>query len=258
MGKKRNKKQKLDMAVTHIHRRFGSRSLIRGRLPTANNTVSTIPCIPSGFPQLDQALGIDGWPKGRVSEIVGLPTSGKTTLAFKFLAQAQADGGQVVYVDQARSFDPDYAHRCGLDLSRFQVGMPYDLQEALAMTEALARSGELSAIVFDALEIFWIDPESVRYLNAMLSHLGASLARSGTALLFLQTAAADGSSVIPVLAHYASVRLQVMRERWLRHGGDVRGYEARVKVLKNRFGPADQFAVLKIAFNGAVRGDDLG
>ncbi len=257
MGKKRAKKQKLEMAVAHIHRRFGPRSLVKGRLPVADSAVSPIPHIPTGFPRLDQALGIGGLPKGRVSELVGLPTSGKTTLALKFLVQAQNDGGQVGYIDQARYFDPDYAHRCGLDLSRFLVGTPYDLQEALAMTEALAQSGGLSALIFDALDVFWTDPEAVRHLTTLLDRLTAPLARLGTALLFLHAASTDGSPTLSALAHYASVRLQVIRERWLRRHGDIRGYEARVEVLKNRFGPAGRTVKLEIQFNGTVRGNGL-
>lgn len=257
MAKKRTKKRKLEMAVAHIHRRFGPRSLTRGHLPSADSSASSIPHIPTGFPRLDRALGIGGLPKGRLSEIVGLPTSGKTTLALKFLVQAQADGGQVVFIDQARYLDPDYAHRCGLDFSRFRVGDPYDLQEALVMTEALARGGGLAALVFGALDVFWSDREAVRHLTAMLDRLSAPLARSGTALLFLHTAAVDGSSAIPALAHYASVRLQVVRERWLHRHADIQGYEARVEVLKNRFGPAGRAVTLKIEFNGTLRGDGL-
>jgi recombination protein RecA len=257
MGRKRAKKQKLEMAVSHIHRRFGPRSLIKGQLPTSASVASTTPHISTGFPQLDHALGIGGLPKGRVSELAGLPTSGKTTLALKFLVQAQSDGSQVGYIDQARYFDPDYAYRCGLDLSRLLVGTPYDLQEALAMTEALARNGGLSALIFDVLDIFWTDSEAVRHLTALLDRSAVPLARSDTALLFLHASSADGCSAISALAHYASVRLQVIRERWLRGHGDIQGYEARVDVLKNRFGPAGRSVTLKIQFNGTVRGNGL-
>jgi recombination protein RecA len=265
VGKKRAKKQKLEMAVALIHRRFGPRSLVKGRLPTVASTNPIIPHIPTGFPPLDQALGIGGLPKGRVSELLGLPTSGKTTLALKFLAQAQAGGGQAGYIDQARYFDPDYAHRCGLDLSRLLIGTPYDLGEALAMTEALARGGGLSALVFDALEVFWTDADAARRLTALLDRLAAPLARSGTALLFLHAvspaerhaAVSERSPALSALAHYASVRLQLTRERWLRRHGDIRGYEARVEVLKNRLGPAGRVVTLAIQFNGTVRGNGL-
>ncbi len=257
MVKRRAKKRKLEMAVTHIHRRFGPRSLVKGRLPTAPSAVFPVPHISSGFPQLDRALGIGGLPKGRVSELVGLSTSGKTTLALNFLVQAQVNGGQVGYIDQARYFDPDYAYRFGLDLSRLLVGTPYDLWEALAMTEALARSGGLTALIFDTLDIFWTDSEAVRRLTPLLNRLAVPLARSGTALLFLHASSVDGSEALSALAHYASVRLRILHERWLHHHGDIRGYEARVEVLKNRLGPTGRLVTLAIQFNGILNGNGL-
>jgi recombination protein RecA len=257
MGKKQARRRKLEMAVAHVHRRFGHRSLVKGQLPTAIGVTSPIPCIPTGFPQLDRVLGIGGLPRGRLSEIAGLPTSGKTTLALKFLVQAQIDGGQVGYIDQARYFDPDYAYRCGLDLSRLLVGAPYDLREALAMIEALAQSGGLSALIFDAMDDFWTEPEAVRRLIALLNRLITPLARSDMALLLLCAASSDGSAPLSALAHYASVRLQIVRERWLRRHGDVRGYQARIEVLKNRFGPAGRSVTLKIEFDGTVHGNGL-
>jgi recombination protein RecA len=253
MGKKRA--TKLEMAVAYIHRRFGPRSLTRGS--RIGGKTPSVPHISTGFLALDRALGIGGLPRGRVSEILGLPTSGKTTLAIKFLAQAQAAGGQVVYIDQARYFDPDYAHRCGLDLSRLLVGTPYDVGEALGMTEALVRNGGVSALIFDLLEIFWTDARAARGLTATLNRLSPFLARSGTALLFLRDASTESSPALSALAHYATVRLQVIHEGWLRHHGEIRGYEARVEVLKNRFGPADRVVNLQIAFNGTVRGNGL-
>ena len=252
MGKKGAKKRKLEMAVAQIHRRFGSRALVKGR-PAA----PVVPHISTGFPELDGALEIGGLPAGKVSEILGLPTSGKTTLALKFLAQAQAGGGEVAYVDQARYFDPDYAYRCGLDLSHLLVGTPYSAQEALAMTEALARNGGLAALVFDAMELFWLDPEAVRGLTAMLNRLSSPLARSGTALVFLHTVSSPDMPALSALAHYAAVRLQVVREHWIRRHEEVRGYAARVEVLKNRFGPGGRSANFKIEFNGTVRGNGL-
>jgi recombination protein RecA len=220
-----------------------------------------VPHIPTGFPALDRALGIGGLPKGRVCELVGPATSGKTTLSLKFLAQAQAAGEiaghQVAYIDQALYFDPDYAHRCGVDLSRLLVGTTHDLQEALAMTEALARSGSLSALVFDALDFLWTDPLAASLLVATFNRLPQFLARSDTTLLVLHESPVNHSPALSTLAHTASVRLQVIRERWLRQNGDVRGYEARVEVLKNRQGPNGQTVKVAIEFNGTVRGNGL-
>lgn len=248
------KKRKLDVALSTIRRRWGPNAV--RRLGQADQAAE-IPHIPTGFPALDRALTIGGLPRGKVSELLGLATSGKTTLALKFLSQAQADGGQVGYVDQARSFDPDYAHRCGMDLSRLLVGSPLDLREALAMAESLVRSGGLSALVFDALGFLWTDPNTARYLAAFLDRLAAPLSRSGTILLFLHASSTPESPALSALAHYATVRLQVTRERWLRRHGDIQGYKARVKVLKNRLGPAGRVASVVIEFNGTVRGNGL-
>jgi recombination protein RecA len=193
-------------------------------------------------------------PKGKISEIVGLPTSGKTTMALKFLVQAQARGAQVAYIDQARFFDADYAHRCGIDLSRLLVGAPYGLAEALATTEALVCSGSLAALVFDVMDGLWSDPHTVPQLASCLGRLSAPLARSGVVLVFLHAAVKVRSTP---LAHYAAVRLQVSHERWLQEHGDVRGYEAQVEVLKNRLGPSGGKVTIAIEFNGTVRGDGL-
>jgi len=254
------------MAVAAIRLRYGPQALIKGKPPTTT-TGAAVPHIPTGFPPLDRALGIGGLPKGKISELVGPATSGKTTLALKFLAQAQADGGQVGYIDQARYFDPDYAHRCDLDLSRLLVGRPYDLREALAMTESLVRSGGLSALVFDAdaLDFLWTDREATSQLAAFLDRLPGPLARSRIVFLFLHESPTSRSATLrqaqdvalSALAHYATVRLQVVRERWLRRHGDIRGYKARVEVLKNRLGPAGRSVTIAIKFDGTVRGNGL-
>jgi recombination protein RecA len=259
LAKKGRRQRQLDMAVATIQRRYGPRSLVKGKPASATGNV---PHIPTGFPALDRALGIGGLPRGKVCELVGPATSGKTTLALKFLAQAQTSGGQVAYVDQALYFDPDYAYRCGLDLSHLLVGTSHDLREALAMTEALVRSGSLAALVFDALDFLWTDPEAASLLAATLNRLPAALSRAGTTLLVLHEAASGdppmgGSPALSALAHYAAVRLQVVRERWLHHHSDIRGYEARVEVLKNRLGPAGRTVNLTIEFNGTVRGNGL-
>jgi RecA/RadA recombinase len=157
-------------------------------------------------------------------------------------------------MDQARFFDADYAHRCGIDLSRLIVGAPYGLTEALATTEALVRSGSLAALVFDVMDGLWSDPHTVPQFASFLSRLSTPLARSGIVLFFLHTAVQARSTP---LAHYAAVRLLVARERWLERHGDVRGYEAQVEILKNRLGPSGHKVTIAIKFNGTVRGNGL-
>ena len=257
MAKKRKRQRQLDVAVETIHGRYGPRILIKGKASRREGLPPSAAHISTGFPNLDRALGSGGLPKGQMCELLGPATSGKTTVALKFLAQAQAGGKQVAYIDQALYFDPDYAHRCGLNLSSLLVGRPHDLGEALSMTEALGRSGELAALVFDVLDFVWTDPVAASHLAATLSRLPARLARSGTILLVLHETSTSGSAPLSALAHLAALRLQVVRERWLQHHGDIRGYEARVEILKNRQGPAGRGVTIAIEFNGTVRGNGL-
>ena len=259
MGKKgrRKRQRQLDAAVAAIQHRFGPGALIKGKPARAIDGVSAVPHIPTGFSELDRALGIGGLPKGKLCEMVGPATSGKTTLALKFLAQAQTGGRQVGYIDQALYFDPDYAYRCEVDLSRLVVGTVHDLREALAATESLARSGGLSALVFDALDFLWTDPGATASLAATLNRLPPALARSGMTILVLHESAEGSSPALSALAHHAAVRLRVVREEWIKEQEDIRGYEARVDVLKNRLGPAGRRISLSIKFNGTVRGNGL-
>ena len=257
MARKRSRPTKLELTIANLHHRFGPQSVVQGRsFPAVSpRAASAVSHIPTGFAALDEALGIGGLPRGKISELIGLPTSGKTTLALKFLQQAQTNG-DIGYIDQARYFDADYAHRCGVDLARLVVGDPYGPTEALAMAEALLRDGELSALVFDTMGFAWATPETSRQLADWLGRLSAPLSRAQTALLFLYDDDAT-SSHLSVLAHVAAVRLHLTRERWQRKDGDIRGYEARVEVLKNRFAPAGRTVTISIAFNGTVHGNGL-
>jgi recombination protein RecA len=250
-------KQELDAALATIQRRYGPWALVRGKPVTAGSGTAAVPHIPTGFSPLDRALDIGGLPKGRLCELFGPATSGKTTLALRLLAQAQRDGGQVGYIDQALYFDPDYAHCCGLDLSRLLVGTTQDLETALVTMEALVRSGSLSALVLDTLNSLWTDREAVSRLTTTLNHLPAFLARSSTVLLVLHESSTNSSPALSALAHYATVRLQVAREGWLYNYGDIRGYTTQVEVLKNRVGPAGRVATIDIEFNRGVWGDGL-
>ena len=253
MTEKQQKVQAIDSTITYIDRQFGKGSLMR----LGDKALEQVSVIPTGSLALDVAVGVGGIPRGRVTEIFGPEASGKTTLALKFLAQAQAGGGQVGYVDQAVYFDPDYAHRCGLDLSHLLVGTTQDLQEALAMTEALVRSGSLAALVFESMDCFWTDHQAASHLAATLNRLPIPLSRSGTILLVLHDSASGNSPALSALAHCATVRLQVAREHWLYRHRDVRGYNTRVEVLKNRLGPSGRAATITVGLNDAVRGNCL-
>jgi recombination protein RecA len=259
LGKKRKRQRQLDAAIAGIQRRYGSQSLVKGRPPTAVR--GTASHVSTGFPALDEVLD-GGLPKGSVCELLGPASSGKTTLALKFLAQAQRQEGTVAYLDLPGHLDPDYAHRCGLDLSRLWIGQPADLQEGLAMVEALVQNRSLAAVVLDAPDFFWDDPGQMSQsqsaapgtVAAVLGRVVGLLARSEMVLLFLYETGAGLPASPPAVAHYAAVRLRVTRERLLFHHHDARGYEARVEVMKNRSGPAGRSVKVTIEFNGTVRG----
>ena len=125
------------------------------------------------------------------------------------------------------------------------------------MAESLVRNSGLSALVFDALDVFWTDPAAPRHLTAVLNRIAVPLACSNTVFLFLHASSLSKSPVLSVMAHYAAVRLGVTRESWLRRHGDIQGYKARVEVLKNRLGPVGRTVSVAIEFNGTVRGNGL-
>jgi recombination protein RecA len=237
--RRRRRQRRLDAAMDDVQRRYGPGALSRGGSAGTEGAEEgrAVPHISTGFAALDRAMGIGGLPRGTVCELVGPATAGKTALALKFLAQAQAGGGQVGYIDQALYFDPEQARRCGVDLARLVVGTPHDLAEALAATEVLARSGGLVALVFDAFGFLWTDAQAAAQLATTLHRLPSALARSGTTLLVVHESSEGSSPALAALARYAAVRLRVVRERWLEDHGEVRGYAARVEVLKNRAAP---------------------
>ena len=272
MTERLDTQDRLNATLADIHQRHGTRALVRGKPPSTVGAESTIAHVSTGFPSLDQATGIGGLPKGRINEMIGPATSGKTTLALMVLAQAQEGNKQVAYVDRSRSIDPDYAHRCGLDLSRLLIVRPHNLQESMAMTEAITGSGGVEAVVFDSPGSLWCDADASSQLSAFLDRLASPVAQARVMLLFLRMPVIDSkqnqqpqlqgrievqSSSLRALAHHATVRLSVTRERWLRRHGDIRGYTARVEVLKNRMGPAGRSALISISFNGTIRGDGL-
>jgi recombination protein RecA len=192
-------------------------------------------------------------PRGRLTELSGPATSGKVTLAAKILSAAHAERGALVaWLDLGRTCDPDYLHRCGLDLDRLLVVRPEDGLDALSITLYLVESDTLAGLVFDSLSDLRPRSHEPR-IAGLLERLGTAIVRTQTAALFL----AEERSESQPLAHLAALRLHLTRERWLTQHGDVRGYEAQVEIAKNRSGRAGGRVPIRIAFNGTVRGDGL-
>jgi recombination protein RecA len=257
------RQRKLDVVVAGLQLQYGPRAVRRA--PAQH--VEAVPCIATTFPELDAALapheqgpaglGIGGLPRGRISEIVGPATSGKVTLAAKVLASAQrAPDALVAWLDLGRTCDPDYLHRCGLDLDRLLIVRPEDGGDALAITLHLVESNTLAALVFDGLaDLAQGRKESLGQTIGMLERLATAVTRTQTAVLFL----AEPYAQFRTLAHVATIRLAIRRERWIIRDsrGDVRGYEGAVEILKHKLGRAGAVVPIRITFNGTVRGDGL-
>lgn len=256
MARRKSRRQRLERTVAHIQHKWGQDAIHKGRPRGA------IPHIPTGFPDLDAALGFGGIPRGRITTLSGTPTSGKVTLAALVLARAQVRGRPAAYIDLTHTCDADYLERCGVRLPELLVMRPRDGRQALEMTLALILDrSPLAAILFDHWGALAGEGGEQRYAAAVLDQLATRLARTSTALLVLDDPLPFWRRLWPGrkdgLGHYAALRLALSRERWLFSGPDVRGYRAYVTVQKNKFGPAGKTVPIEIHFNGTVRGDGI-
>jgi len=247
----------LESTVLNVQQRWGTAALRKmGRSP---GRASTVPHLSSGLSSLDAALGIGGIPSGRITELLGAPTSGKTTLANIIIANAQRRGSMAAYVDLSQTFDPYYAAKCGVNLRSLVIAQPYSGAEALEMTISLVSSGSVSVLVFDSVSDMLAEYISPQFLSSALGHLAGCTSKSHCAMIFLTSLTAGGLSS-PAnypngfgLPYYASVRLLIERERWLRRHGDVWGYSARMTVTKNKLAAPGKRVLIRFAFNGEVK-----
>ena len=248
-----DRQRKLDAVVARLQLQYGPRA-VRKAAPAPE----PIAHLSTTFPELDTALG-GGLPRGRITEILGPATSGKVTLAAKTLSAAHGERDALVaWLDLPRTCDPDYLHRCGLDLDRLLVVRPRDAADALAITLHLVESHTLAALVFDGTaELAQTDPALVA---GSLERLATLVTQTQTAVIFLTeraSASPKPGAQSKTLAHVATVRLALRREQWLLRGNDVRGYAGQVEILKHRLGRAGATVPLRIVFNGTVRGAGL-
>jgi recombination protein RecA len=246
------------MTVQAIQKRWGPKAI---RKLEASSTTVEIPHIATGFPALDRALGIGGIPRGRITEILGAPTSGMATLALKLIARAQEDRDTAAYLDLSYTFDPDYAARCNVSLERLLLIRPHSGREALEITTSLIAGGGIGVLVFDSMSQLLGETHGPQLMSAALRQLVGVLAESPCALIFLtplyfgDATSQDNYPSGFALPHYATVRLLIEKERWLKRRGDVRGYRARVTVIKNKLAPSGKSATIEITFNGIVNGN---
>jgi recombination protein RecA len=246
------------MAVAAIQRRWGPKALRQWREAAPADSISHIP---TGFQSLDKAIGIGGLPRGRITELLGAPTSGMATLALKVLASAQSQHDMAAYVDLSYTFDPDYAARCGVQVDRLLLVRPHTGSEALEILYALIASRSVGVLVLDSVSYLIAEAHGPQVISAALRRLVSVLTESPCAAIFLtplhfgDAASTDNYPSGFALPHYAAIRLLIEKEQWIRKRHDVRGYRARVTVLKNKLGASGKNVSISITFNGVVDGN---
>ena len=245
----------LDAALGQLDRQFGRGTIMRLGDST---TPRDVEAIPTGSLGLDAALGIGGLPRGRVVEIYGPESSGKTTLSLEVIAQAQRKGGTAAFVDAEHALDPSYAEKIGLDIDDLLVSQPDTGEQALEITDTLVRSGAVDVVVIDSVAALTPKAEiegemgdshvglQARLMSQALRKLTGSIKRSNTLVIFINQirmkigvmfGSPETTTGGNALKFYASVRLDIRRIGAIRKGDEVIGNETRVKVVKNKIAP---------------------
>ena len=248
------KEKTLDLAISQIKKQFGQGSIMR----MGEESIVKIECISTGSISLNAALGIGGIPRGRITEIYGPESSGKTTLTLHIIAEAQKTGGFAAFIDAEHAMDPEYAKKLGVDTNNLLVSQPDTGEQALDITETLVRSGALDVIVIDSVAALVPKAEldgdmgdihvglQARLMSQALRKLTGTVSKSKTSVIFInqiryKIGVMFGSPETTTggneLKFYASIRLDIRRIGQIKEGDQVVGNRTRVKVVKNKVAP---------------------